>query len=145
LEDARFPADSFDVVRANQVIEHLQDPRAFAREMVRVLRPGGALLVTTINFGSLTRRVLGPEWSYLGSSRNGHIALFTPATLRSLLEELDLRVARVSTTGFRLANPGTGGRGIARRARKLAEKAVGAVAGPAKLGGRIRIVAVKNS
>jgi 2-polyprenyl-3-methyl-5-hydroxy-6-metoxy-1,4-benzoquinol methylase len=144
LEDARFPADGFDVVRANQVIEHLQDPRRFAAEMVRVLRPGGALLVTTINFASATRAVLGARWNYLGSAYNGHIALFTPRTLRRLLEELGCRVARSDTMGFRLANPGSGGSAFVRKPRKLLEKAAGALLAPFGLGGRIRMLAIKR-
>lgn len=41
-----FPPDSFDVVLANNVIEHLRDPVAGVAEMRRVLRPGGELLFT---------------------------------------------------------------------------------------------------
>ncbi|MDH5307918.1 MAG: class I SAM-dependent methyltransferase, partial [Myxococcales bacterium] len=144
LEDAAFPADAFDVVRANQVIEHLQDPRSFAREMIRVLRPGGALLVTTINFASATRAVLGTRWNYLGSAHNGHISLFTPGTLRHLLDELGCTVQRTDTLGFRLANPGSGAGSLLRRPRKLAEKALGALLCPLGLGGRIRVLAVKR-
>jgi SAM-dependent methyltransferase len=36
-----FPAASFDVVHAHQVLQHVADPVAALREMVRVCRPGG--------------------------------------------------------------------------------------------------------
>jgi SAM-dependent methyltransferase len=36
-----FPDDSFDVVHAHQVLQHLGDPVAALREMRRVTRPGG--------------------------------------------------------------------------------------------------------
>src|ERR1035441_73779 len=36
-----FPAASFDVVHTHQVLQHVTDPVAALREMVRVCRPGG--------------------------------------------------------------------------------------------------------
>ena len=41
--------ESADVVAAIETIEHLESPRSFVRELSRVLKPGGWLLVTTPN------------------------------------------------------------------------------------------------
>lgn len=41
-----FSDATFDVIVANNVIEHLYDPTSGVREMKRVLRPGGQLLYT---------------------------------------------------------------------------------------------------
>jgi 2-polyprenyl-3-methyl-5-hydroxy-6-metoxy-1,4-benzoquinol methylase len=41
--------NTFDVVVAAEVIEHLENPRFMVREVFRVLRPGGVVLVTTPN------------------------------------------------------------------------------------------------
>jgi SAM-dependent methyltransferase len=41
-----FASESFDIVLANNVIEHLHDPAAGVAEMRRVLKPGGELLFT---------------------------------------------------------------------------------------------------
>lgn len=38
-----------DVVAAVETVEHLENPRALFRELVRILRPGGWLVVTTPN------------------------------------------------------------------------------------------------
>jgi SAM-dependent methyltransferase len=43
---------SFDLVVAMEVIEHLAEPLPWLRELVRVLRPGGELLLTTPNYAS---------------------------------------------------------------------------------------------
>jgi len=42
-----FPDASFDTVLCSQVLEHVFTPEAFLREIHRVLRPGGALLLAT--------------------------------------------------------------------------------------------------
>ena len=45
------PDDSFDVVHAHQVLQHLPDPVAALREMVRVCRPGGVVAVRDGDYG----------------------------------------------------------------------------------------------
>ena len=44
---------SADIALSLETIEHLENPRAFCRELVRVTKPGGWLLVTTPNQRSL--------------------------------------------------------------------------------------------
>jgi SAM-dependent methyltransferase len=44
-----FADGTFDLVTANMVVEHLDDPEAQFREVARVLRPGGAFLFHTPN------------------------------------------------------------------------------------------------
>jgi SAM-dependent methyltransferase len=41
-----FPEDSFELVTALDVLEHIEDDRRALEEIARVLRPGGALLAT---------------------------------------------------------------------------------------------------
>lgn len=42
-----------DVVAAVETIEHLENPRAFVRELVRLVKPGGWVVITTPNQMSL--------------------------------------------------------------------------------------------
>ena len=44
-----FPDDSLDAVFANMYLHHTSDPLAAIREMVRVLRPGGRLVITDMD------------------------------------------------------------------------------------------------
>jgi 2-polyprenyl-3-methyl-5-hydroxy-6-metoxy-1,4-benzoquinol methylase len=43
------PPASFDLVVAAEVIEHLENPRSVCRELFRLLRPGGHVLLSTPN------------------------------------------------------------------------------------------------
>jgi len=47
------PTASADIVAALETIEHLESPRAFCRELTRILKPGGWLVVSTPNQLSL--------------------------------------------------------------------------------------------
>ncbi|GAB2934311.1 methyltransferase domain-containing protein [Streptomyces mayteni] len=49
-----FPDDSFDVVHAHQVLQHVADPVQALREMRRVCRPGGVVAVRDVDYGAMT-------------------------------------------------------------------------------------------
>ena len=46
-ESLPFPNESFDVITCLEVIEHVADAKQTLRELARVLRPGGILILTT--------------------------------------------------------------------------------------------------
>ncbi|MDK1472124.1 methyltransferase domain-containing protein [Streptomyces sp. 549] len=46
--------DSFDVVHAHQVLQHVADPVAALREMRRVCRPGGVVAVRDADYAAMT-------------------------------------------------------------------------------------------
>lgn len=54
LMDLPFGDDTFDVVHAHQVLQHLVDPVAALVEMRRVCRPGGIVAVRDADYGAFT-------------------------------------------------------------------------------------------
>ncbi|MDL4817878.1 methyltransferase domain-containing protein [Actinomadura opuntiae] len=48
-----FPDDTFDVVHAHQVLQHIADPVRALAEMRRVTRPGGIVAARDADFGSM--------------------------------------------------------------------------------------------
>ncbi|MGW8884979.1 methyltransferase domain-containing protein [Streptomyces sp. NPDC055749] len=60
-----FPDDSFDVVHAHQVLQHVGDPVRALSEMRRVCRPGGVVAARDSDYAAMTwfPEVAGlPEW-----------------------------------------------------------------------------------
>ena len=49
-----FPDDTFDVVHAHQVLQHLGDPVKALREMRRVAKPGGLIAVRDSDYAAFT-------------------------------------------------------------------------------------------
>jgi len=54
VHELQFPADSFDVVHAHQVLQHVPDPVRALREMIRVCRPGGVVAVRDGDYHAFT-------------------------------------------------------------------------------------------
>jgi ubiquinone/menaquinone biosynthesis C-methylase UbiE len=90
------PDASFDVVWASEVLEHVADTARLLSEVRRVLRTGGALLVTTPASGRLRLALSGPP-----DPVGDHLRLYTRRTLRRKLYEFgfeDVRVSRLTLT-----------------------------------------------
>jgi SAM-dependent methyltransferase len=77
-----FGPESFDAALLICVLDRLAEPYQAARELRRVLRPGGVLLVTTPNCCYWRRRL---ERVLPGEDRQG--GAFSPASLRRMLLE----------------------------------------------------------
>lgn len=83
LRDDVIPSDErFDVAVAIEVLEHLEHPRPFLDALGDRILPGGLVYITTPNFSSVTRRIVGERWSVLSHE---HVALASPSGLRAAL------------------------------------------------------------
>jgi SAM-dependent methyltransferase len=94
--------DSFDVVCSIEGIEHLENPYQYLRELHRVLRPSGTLILTTPNVISLRSRV-----RFFGSSFFHKDPLPLNEKTRHPLHHINLRPLHLlrydlHTTGFQI-------------------------------------------
>jgi ubiquinone/menaquinone biosynthesis C-methylase UbiE len=82
-----FPEGEFDCVAVVDMLEHVEDDRAFLAELSRVLRPGGRLVVNTPHRrDTVLRRVR--DRVGLTDEKHGHVRPgYTPEELRRLVEE----------------------------------------------------------
>jgi SAM-dependent methyltransferase len=105
LERDRFPwpDESMDLVIANQVFEHLKNVWLAMAEMHRVLKPGGALIVSVPNLASLHNRVLLAFGMQPTSIRTfgPHVRGFTRREFEEFIAlEAAFRVERSEGVGF---------------------------------------------
>lgn len=97
------PDASCDGAVISEVFEHLWDPLSAARELCRVLEPGGMLIATVPNFGYLPWRMLAllraqvplEPPSHENRYRGVHIRFFSKFLLTRLLRDAGFREVKV--------------------------------------------------
>ena len=84
LEQGNLASGSFDAVTLSHVIEHVPDPVGTLAECLRILKPGGTLVLFTPNALSLGHRIFKQDWRGLEPPR--HLNIFSTRSMRPLLE-----------------------------------------------------------
>jgi len=86
--------DTFDVVLNMEVVEHVADLRLYLRSCARLVKPGGLMLVATLNktLKSLALAKIGAEYilRWLPVGTHDWNRFLSPADLRRALEESGL-------------------------------------------------------
>ena len=101
LNSAAFPAENFAAVTLLDVIEHILNPVAELREVLRVLKPGGLVAMTTPNAAGLIQRIVGTKRKLYGQpwcpidDVPWHLWGFTPHTFRLCMEKAGFHVEEV--------------------------------------------------
>jgi 2-polyprenyl-3-methyl-5-hydroxy-6-metoxy-1,4-benzoquinol methylase len=95
LHDAAYADQSFDRLSMFHVLEHAPDPVDLLRECLRILRPGGELVIAVPNYKSLLFDLVGPMW--LGLDPPRHLHQFSSSSLSKAAERAGLQVAEIET------------------------------------------------
>ncbi|WP_436714947.1 class I SAM-dependent methyltransferase [Roseiconus lacunae] len=82
--------EQFDVVTLFDVFEHLPAPSETLRDAIRLLRPGGKLLLSTGNSGHWSWRLLGGQHWYLHTLQ--HLCFASQRSLRWIAKTQGLRI-----------------------------------------------------
>ena len=91
-EPLQFENESFDLIFAGEIIEHLIDTDGFLMELNRCLKPKANLLITTPNLVSFENRIrilFGryPTWVNFSLHGSGHVRAYTPRVLKYQLKQ----------------------------------------------------------
>ena len=84
------PDGSFDIITLWHVLEHVHTINETLDQLIRVLGPGGKLLIAVPNAESLDAQHYRQDWASYDVPR--HLYHFVPATMRQLLAAHGLRV-----------------------------------------------------
>jgi 2-polyprenyl-3-methyl-5-hydroxy-6-metoxy-1,4-benzoquinol methylase len=91
----RQPVKKYDVLTVFDVLEHVQQPMLFFKELAALMNPGGWLFISTPDSDSLHRKLTGKSWHYFNKY---HFSLFNKTNLEMLAKRAGL--ALVSTRYF---------------------------------------------
>lgn len=149
LRSASFPPESFDVVTILDVIEHLTEPVAELKEAYRVTKPGGLIVASTPNVGSLIprlvnteRRLLGRQW-FPFDNPPWHLWGFTRKSIKSCVENAGFVVESVDSldSSLKTTNLDAGGTPW----KKRAFRGIGAVSDIIGVSDRMAVFARKGA
>lgn len=93
LTEAAFESESFDLITAHHFIEHIANPNKMIVEIVRLLKPGGKVLVRTPNSQSLGRAWFGRYWFANDVPR--HLILFSIKNMNTVALKHGLKCCSV--------------------------------------------------
>ena len=84
IEKADFPVEYFDIITCFHVLEHLADPLTSVKHALKLLKPGGLIIVEVPNLDSVGFRIFKRRWQPLEIPT--HLHHFTPGTLQKVFE-----------------------------------------------------------
>jgi len=96
VADAPFSPESFDVVTAFDLLEHVYEPREFLGNVKKWLKPDGIFFTMLPNIDAWESKVFGSYWYGLELPR--HLFHFSPRSLRNLMTALDFEEVLLFTS-----------------------------------------------
>jgi len=105
--DALQHLEPYDVIALWHVIEHLPDPWSTLDAISTKLKPGGILVIASVNPEAFQFRIIGRRWLHLDAPR--HVMLIPTKLLANKLESLGMKVEMTTMTDEGTLACNTGG------------------------------------
>ena len=98
IRSCRYPDHHFDVVSLWHVFEHLPNPEEILREIARILKPHGLLVIEVPNLSSWQFKISRGTWIHLDSPR--HFFHYSPYNLNKILGSHGFHVRSLRTLSW---------------------------------------------
>ena len=96
--NAEFKSEEYDGVTLISLLEHLDDPLQAVKKCFEFLRQGGVLLIKTVNYNCLNRKIKKELWT--GFRPPDHVVYFNPSNLELLLKKTGFKKIKISGMPF---------------------------------------------
>ena len=93
-----FDSEEYDGVTLISLLEHLDDPLQAMKKCFEFLRSDGVLLMKTVNYNCLNRRIKKERWT--GFRPPDHVVYFDPSNLELLLKKVGFKKIKISAMPF---------------------------------------------
>lgn len=90
IKEIGFPERYFDVITLFDILEHLENPEVILKELKKLLKPNGVLVVQSPNIKSIMFKLTKEKWNWLLFPN--HLYHFTPKSLASLLNDSGYKI-----------------------------------------------------
>ncbi len=93
LKEANYSDSFFDVVTVFDIIEHVLDPNSTIKEINRITKTGGLIVITTPDIASWHAKILGKRWGMITPFE--HLFYFSPNNMTILLDNNGFKILEI--------------------------------------------------
>ena len=93
LEEANYLKEYFDVITMNHVLEHVENPTDTLKELKRIIKPDGTLIIGVPVSDCLAYSIFGESWIALDVPR--HLYTYSKETLVRYARKADFKVEKI--------------------------------------------------
>ncbi|OSZ80901.1 hypothetical protein CAP36_06580 [Chitinophagaceae bacterium IBVUCB2] len=97
LLEANYNDNEFDLIISSHSFEHIPNPNETMKEINRVLKKGGELIMSIPNYSGLNSRIFGKYWYYL--TEPVHTFLYSPKNIKKLFQTHGFEINRIVHCG----------------------------------------------
>lgn len=93
LDDSKYQDSFFDVIAMYDIIEHVTNPQDTMKEVSRIIKNNGLLVITTPDIESWHAKVMGKRWGVIMPPE--HLIYFSKKSISLLLERYGFEVIEI--------------------------------------------------
>jgi len=93
LEDAKYPKNYFDVITLNHVLEHVPNPTKTLKELHRILKPGGTLIIGIPQSSCWAYKIFKENWVALDIPR--HLFTFSKENICKYVKKEGFKIKEI--------------------------------------------------